>query len=1606
MPKKHLRSRLESLLKRLKKQKAPDTLVNLADVLFSSAQPEDLQDLGVDGMEWLARRALDFIEVRKPGQARVDISDPDGPAEALTDISLTQALNDNMPFLVDSLLGYLAGKGLDIRLLLHPVLRVERDEKGRLVAIERRAGPGGAIREESLIHLHTRRMDEGLKARVIADMKAIQRDVRAAVLDWPLMRQRVEDIISEYQAAPPPMPVEELTEVLAFLQWLADDNFVFLGVRDYEAKDGHEAAEKDALGILRGADERDGEEPADAPREALCLPGTASRALVITKSPRVSTVHRRVPMDLIAITRFDAAGEPAGETHVLGLFASSAYVRAARDIPLVRRKITRAMQLSGLDRTNHLGKALLNILETFPRDELFELDSRTLLKVAMGILRLEERPRPRVFIWRGCSARFVSAFAFIPRDRFDTRVRRQVSEILETALGARVSDFSTSFSGGVLVRVHFRFELLNGNRLDERLDMDAIEARVSEAVRSWPDRMAEAARAEWGPRKAARIVRLYDNAFSQAYMEAYSPQESLRDLEIIESLDGREGDVAVHLFRTPADAANVIRLKLYHSGAPLPLAARVPILGHAGLSSIEERTFNVRRGGHEQAREIFIHEMVLQAEGLDSIDLEALGPKLEDSFLAVWNGHAEDDSFNALTLTAGLDWREVSILRAIARWLHQAAIPYSGAYIAATLRNHPGLTDKLLEIFTTLFKPGRARRETRVRKARALRKEALAGLAKVQSLDEDRIFRMYLTTLMAMRRTNFWQGRESQGLPAPVAFKLAASEVDFLPDPKPWAEIFVHAPDVEGVHLRGGPVARGGIRWSDRPQDFRTEILGLVKAQNVKNAVIVPVGAKGGFIVRKPPAEASREAQLEAGKRAYRRFISTLLDMTDNIVDGETVPPERIVRLDGDDPYLVVAADKGTASFSDMANALARQHGYWLDDAFASGGSAGYDHKKMGITARGAWEAVKRHFREMGVDIQKEPVTVIGVGDMSGDVFGNGMLLSKAIKLVAAFDHRDIFLDPDPDPATAWKERKRLFNLPRSSWRDYDRKKISKGGGVFSRKLKSIPLSAEARALLEVEDASLTPNELIRAILRARAGLLWLGGIGTYVRASSERDADVGDTANDPVRVTAKELRVRAVGEGANLGLTQKARIEYALGGGRVNMDAIDNSAGVNTSDMEVNMKIAFGAAEKAGKLTRKERNALLAEMEDGVAALVLRNNYLQTLCLSMAQARAAAENGDMIRLMHALENRGALDRKLEDLPLDSQLAERRARGQALTRPELAVLMSYAKIVLFDDLLECGIVDRDWFREELMAYFPPLMRERQKEEIETHRLRREIIANRLGNAMINHGGPAFVSRKIEETGRGVAEIAAAFALAWAAFGMRELNAAIDRLDGRIDGERQLEFYLLAQKTLRRASAWFLRNEDLTGALSGKAGEYRAGLERFEGMLREVITPHARKRLRLRRAGFAAAGAPAELARRLARLPYLLRGLDIMAIAARTGAEMEDAAHVYFESGHLLRISAVMMAARRLKPSSHYERMARARLSERLAAAHRELAAAMAREGKGGDGPRLWAQRHATTLERTRRALSEILAGQGFDLPRLALAASLFDELAMAVRRDC
>jgi glutamate dehydrogenase len=1512
------------------------------------------------------------------------------PGAPFGDVTLIDIINDDMPFLVDSTIGLLTERGHDVRLALHPVLSVKRDGSGKLTGLEARSSPDSQAIRESFLHIHLSRITPEEAQALEEELKGVFADVRVAVLDWRAMQQRLREAIGAYQKNPPPIPIEELTESIAFLQWLLDNHFTFLGMREYKfvggAKKGAlEPIPDSGLGILRKEEievlKRGKELVAISPqiREFLNEPA----ALIITKSDVRATVHRRSAMDYVGVKLFDADGTLSGELRGIGLFTSSAYTQNPNEIPLLRKKLQRVVAASGFAPSGHSGKALAAVLESFPRDELFQIDADVLAEIAQGILRLEERPRTRLFVRRDKFDRFVSAFVFIPRDRFDSDVRRKVGDLLAEAFDGRVASFAPSFGEGTMVRVHFI--ILRHAGKDPKPDLAALEQRIVETVRNWDDRLESALIARAADQ--ARITR-WRGAFPPGYRDSTDPEASLKDIDEIDALSGDQ--VGVEFIRSPGDGPNEFHSRLYHQGEAIALGRRLPILENLGLQAISETT-HILSPASGTGRAV-IHDVLLQAPANAKIGPDTFA-HLEEAFLAVWTGRAENDAFNGLTLREGLVWRDAALLRALGRYIRQSAASFSSDYMAQTLVKYSPIARELVSLFYALFDP-KAHSEKDAEAAQAKIEKALVD---VYNLDEDRIIRRYVNLVTAIIRTNFFQPPKDDGEPPLVNFKINSKLVDGLPEPRPFAEIFVYAPDVEAVHLRGGHIARGGIRWSDRPEDFRTEVLGLAKAQNVKNAVIVPVGAKGGFVPKRLKIGDSREAIQAEGVRAYTRFVSSLLDITDNLKGEKVVAPADTVRRDGDDPYLVVAADKGTATFSDTANGISRRHGFWLDDAFASGGSAGYDHKKMGITARGGWEAVKRHFREIDVDIQTTPFTVIGVGDMSGDVFGNGMLLSRQIKLLAAFDHRDIFIDPDPDPEGSFKERERLFALPRSSWQDYDKSLISQGGGVFSRSLKAIPLSPEIKALTGLRTGTATPQELMHALLLVAADLLWFGGIGTYAKASSETQADAGDRANDSLRVDANELKVKVVGEGANLGVTQRGRIEFALAGGRINTDAVDNSAGVNSSDIEVNIKIGLSRAEAAGRLTRDDRDKLLAHMTDDVAGLVLRNNYLQTLCLSLAVEQGTTENGYAIQLMQQLEKSGELDRKIEYLPSDSLVIERDLKGGGLTRPELAVIMAYAKISLYGEILASGVPDDPYLSRELKRYFPRAMQERFADDIERHKLRREIIATMLANSMINRGGPSFIAYVMAETSAVPADIASAFAAARDSYDFVALNAAIDALDAKISGALQNKLYAELQLLLRWTTVWFLRHEKLDQGLQQLIGKYRDGLAQVDAVLAKTVPEADLKEMQARQSELEKQGVPAELARKLASHRFLQRAPDIVKIAEKSGAGIETVAAVLFATGSDLGVEKLIEEGNALRARDLLERQAINRLRAQVFENHRGIVQRIV------DGKTSWAEWREKNQARANAVIQNmatILASKPFDIARYAVAQGTLADLAI------
>nr|PZN44161.1 MAG: NAD-glutamate dehydrogenase [Pseudomonadota bacterium] len=1576
------------------------------DLLIGRAALEDLAGYPVASLAALAVASYRHLtEPRPAGRHDVRLIDHEIERDGRRrDITVVEVINDNMPFLLDSTLAEIVDQGYEPSLVTHPILAVERAEDGTFLrfAGEAAAGAPRGARRESLIHIHLPRIDdEAARLRLTQGLEAVYTDVERAVRDWSAMRGRLAGAAEAYKINPPPLPAEEVAEAIRFLEWIAADNFTILGVREYRFAGGDASGsapiEGTGLGILRDPDvrvlRRGRELVVMSPEITAFLARPV--ALIITKANVKSRVHRRAHLDYIGVKLFSEEGELAGELRIVGLFTANAYTGSTRAIPYLRHKVAQVIQRAGFDPASYSGRALLHVLEDYPRDELFQVDIETLYRFSLDILHLTERPRVRALARLDEFDRFVSVLVFIPKDRYDTSVRRRVGQFLAEIYQGRVSAAYPSYPEGPLARTHYIIGRDEGKTPE--VSRETLEAGISNIVRTWADALRSALEDSVGGYKARVAAQRYADAFSAAYREAFSGEAVLKDIAILERLSDRRPR-AVDLYRREGDGEERANLKVFARGAAMPLSERVPMLERFGFRVVNERTYRVQPEGEPKSAQVWLHDMALERSAGGPIDIEALRRPLEAALMAVFRDAAESDGFNALVLEAGANWRDVAMLRAFGRYMQQIGVPYNQDYIAAALTRQPQIALALIRLFYARFDP-RDDDATRAERCAAERAAIEEMLAAVSSLDDDRILRRFVNLMEAAVRTNFFQlGPDGQPRDT-IAFKFECARVDGLPLPRPLYEIFVYSPRVEGVHLRFGKVARGGLRWSDRPQDFRTEVLGLVKAQQVKNAVIVPVGAKGGFVPKRLPPPTDRQAWLAEGTEAYKIFVGTLLDLTDNL-DGETVvPPADTVRHDGDDPYLVVAADKGTATFSDIANSLSEAHGHWLGDAFASGGSNGYDHKGMGITARGAWEAVKRHFREMDIDIQREPVRVVGVGDMSGDVFGNGMLLSKAIKLVAAFDHRDIFIDPDPDPQSSWAERKRLFELPRSSWQDYDRSLISQGGGVFSRSLKAIPLSPQMRALLDLDKETATPSEVMNAILKANVDLLWFGGIGTYVRAQDEDNEDVGDRANDAIRITGAEIRARVVGEGANLGCTQRGRIEAARRGVRINTDAIDNSAGVNTSDVEVNIKIALSQPERDGRLTREERNALLAAMTDDVAALVLRNNYLQTLALSLAERHGANEIGFARRLMQVLEQQGRLDRTVENLPDDATLAEREQRGEGLTRPELAVLLAYAKLALHDALLESTVPDEPYLAQELARYMPAPVRERFPDAVEGHRLRREIIATQLANAIVNRGGPTIVTKLADQTGADAPAIAMAYAATRDAFGLTELNAAIDALDGKISGALQLGLYGELQDLLLDQLAWFIRNVNLAGGdLEAVVARYRDGLAEIAAHLDTILPPAARESLAERARTLVSQGVPEELAERLAALPVLAEGPDIVRVATLAGRPVRDVAATHFAVEGLFRLGALAAQGRQIKVADYYDRLALDRAIDGLSDAHRRLTAEIVADGAGPQAVEAWAERRGSEVTRIRTTVETIVAS-GLTLSKLTVAASLLGDLA-------
>jgi glutamate dehydrogenase len=1577
---------------------APGLAEALAELMFARVDAEDIADIGAEERIVLGRGAVGALKHRMPGKVTIRIAELALQARAGT---LIEIVNDDMPFLLDSTLAELGERGFTISLVAHPIIAVERDTNGTLKRVlgastGRELPP---VQRESLLHIQiANRLDESERTALEAALEAIFADIRAAVADWLPMRGRLAEMATRYRAYPPMLPADEIAEAVQFLDWLLADNFTFLGMREYRFDEKDDMAEPEGsagLGILRDPDVkvlRRGQQMMVMTPEIRAFLKEPT-PLFVQKANVKSRVHRRVYLDYIGVKILDERGQLLGELRVVGLFTSTAYTSSVRAVPYLRHKVARVVERAGFDAASHSGKALINVLENYPRDELFQVDLNTLYGFAMDVLALTERPRLRALARVDRFDRFVSVMVYVPKDRYDTTVRMRIGDFLAKTYEGRLSAAYPAYPEGPLARTHYiigRTEA--GTPVIERA---ALEAGIGEIVRTWADNLREEL-LDAAPAEAAQWRARYGGAFNAAYREAFTTADAIADIRVLERLSAMQ-PFAFDLYRKPGDGEARASLKVFSYAKPVTLSERVPILENLGFTVVNERSYRIKKSDSD-AR-CWLHDMTLERAKGGAIGITALEQRLEPALDLIFARKLDTDRFNVLIVEAGLTGREADILRAYARYLRQIGVPYGQVYIADALARYPSAARGLVRAFDVRFNPELPQKAgSREHIAEAVKGTLIAEIDTITSLDDDRIFRRMLNLIEATLRTNVYQQVDGGHRPT-LAFKFACAKIEALPLPKPLFEIFVASPDVEGLHLRYGKVARGGLRWSDRPMDFRTEILGLVKAQQVKNAVIVPVGAKGGFVPKLLPPMTDRDAWFAEGTRAYKIFINALLDLTDTIRDGEIVPPANTIRYDEDDPYLVVAADKGTATFSDTANAISDARGHWLSDAFASGGSAGYDHKKMGITARGGWEAVKRHFREIDIDIQTQAFTVAGVGDMSGDVFGNGMLLSPEIRLVAAFDHRDIFIDPAPDAAKGFAERQRLFDKPRSSWQDYNRDLISKGGGVFSRTSKKIPLSAEIRSLLGLDGEDATPQAVMTAILKAKVDLLWFGGIGTYLRASTETDADAGDRANDAIRITAADLNCKAIGEGANLGMTQRARIEAGQRGVKLNTDAIDNSAGVNSSDVEVNLKIALAIPEADKRLTREKRNALLADMTDEVAKLVLRNNYLQSLALSLAERQGASLNAEMSELMRALEAEGRLDRRVEYLPTDAEIAQRTARGQSLTRPELAVLLAYAKLALYDHLLASDVPDDPYLGAELRRYFPKPVQDKFGDAIEKHRLRREIVATQLSNAIINRCGPGIVVRLQGRTGRGVGDIARAYALARDVFGILDINLAIDALDAKIAGAEQLKLYAAAADHAAERMLWFLRNVDFAPGLEKLTDRFKNAVQTVEKQVKKLLSPEIAAQRGAALAAFAAAQVPAALAARLVDFPAVAAALDAVLVGEKTRASVADSVATLFALSDEFDLAALKARAATLNVTDPFERLALDRAAAATDDALRRIAIeVISQYGAGARGVGAWAAAKAGLLAGTRNAMTQLAAGD-LNQAKLTVLAGLLGDLA-------
>ncbi|MDN3389885.1 NAD-glutamate dehydrogenase [Pseudoalteromonas sp. APC 3691] len=1586
---------LDNVCKLIQKKVRADNVLlveKFAKALYSNMSKEDLANRNDSDLYGAALSLWNSLEKNTTDDAVIRVFNPEVAKDGWqSSHTIVEIITKDMPFLVDSVRMAMTRENIASHLLLHCPLKIKRDTNAKISGLSNLKAEQESSSTKTVFFIEIdRQTDSSVIESFKKELESVLVDVSVAVDDWQPIRKKLIAVTKELPKRHHNKSKDEVSETTEFLDWLAKDNFTLMGYREYELSpvqgDYQLKGKMDtSLGLMKNSTEEHTRLLSELP-EVARQEARSSNLLILTKTNSVSRVHRPAYIDYVGIKRFDDEGNVIGEDRFIGLFSSSFYNNSATDVPVLKSKINRIMEMCDFAKGTHAYKAVLNILETYPRDELVQAREGELLEVAMGVLQVQERDMCRLFVRKDAYGRFLSCMVYVPRERYNTALRRETQDILANAFNSDDKvEFTTYFSESTLARTHYTVRVTD-NKIE--YNVKDIENNLVEAARTWEDKLQSALLESAGEARGNDLNRKYCNAFARSYKDEVLPSAAVVDIEKLELLSD-ENKLEMLFYRPQEEAnSNIVRLSLFHKDEPIHLSDVMPMLENFGLRVVGETPYSVKTSDG-RINWIMDFSMLIDSKGM--ADFDKISARFRAALTNVWGNRLENDGFNRLVLMGGLTGREASILRAYAKYMRQIGVTFSQSYIESTFANYPNIAAQIVNLFAKKFS---VKSPASAKTLEKLSTQIYLELENVANLDDDRIIRLYVDMIVATLRTNYFQKDDAGQFKSYVSFKIQPSLIPDVPLPLPAFEIFVYSPRVEGVHLRYGKVARGGLRWSDRREDFRTEVLGLVKAQQVKNTVIVPVGSKGGFVCKQLPSE--REAFIKEGQECYKIFIRGLLDITDNIERGEVVPARDVVRHDEDDAYLVVAADKGTATFSDIANGIANEYNFWLGDAFASGGSVGYDHKKMGITAKGAWESVKRHFREMDIDCQTTDFTVVAIGDMAGDVFGNGMLLSKHIRLQVAFNHMHIFVDPNPDAATSYPERERLFNMPRSSWDDYNKELISAGGGVFSRAAKSITLSPEMKKMLGTKKASMTPNELIKASLMMEFDLLWNGGIGTYIKNSKETDADVGDRANDALRINGRDLGAKILGEGGNLGTTQLGRIEFAAKGGRVNTDFIDNVGGVACSDNEVNIKILLNGLVAEGDLTRKQRNELLYSMTDEVSELVLKDCYRQTHTISITQSKGTSTLKEKIRFIHALEKEGKLNRAIEFIPSDEELAERAAAGKDLTRPELSVLVSYAKMVLKESLVSDEITENPYYRQLLVKSFPRPLREKFNDAMDNHPLRKEIIATKLANSIVNDMGLNFMVRMHEETGANEAEIAMCYSIASEIFEMRETWSSISALDNKIPAAVQTEMLYQLRRTVRRATRWFLRHRNKSQTIEQGIEFFAPTFKDLSDNLNTYMIEKENDRIVIEANKLIDAGVPTDIANRIVSLSSLFSVMDLAEVANSSGKSISMVSNTYFKLGARMGLHWFLEQITKQPVANHWQALARSSYREELDWQQRTLSEVVLNSFEGDESDvdsqiDEWMDSQDLLLQRWKQMLAEFKTSQSHDFAKFSVA---------------